>query len=154
MRNLLLILITLAFASTHAAQVYKCTDADGKLTYSQQPCEADTEAEVVEVENTTSGVDVVAKGDFSKIDAENEERTRVRDLDRRIAIHQANIRTLEAERDEKIARLRGEQGTARNNAAGAAYYNSLATEIQTITQEYRALIQTEQDAINRLREQY
>ncbi len=151
----LIALIVLAAATgTHAAQVYKCTDADGKLTYSQQPCEADTEAEVVEVENKTSGIDVVAEGDFSKIEEENEERSRVRRLDKRIATHQHNIQVLERERDAKIQALRDGQGTARNNAAGAAYHGSLATEIQTVTQEYRARIETEQDAINRLREQY
>ncbi len=148
-------LIVLAAATgTHAAQVYKCTDAEGKLTYSQQPCEADTKAEVLEVKNKTSGVSMAAQGDFSKIEEENEERSRIRDLNRRIGIHEDNIKVLQQERDAKIAQLRGSQGNARNNAAGAAYHGSLATEIQTVTQEYRARIQSEQDAINRLREQF
>lgn len=154
MNKLLLVLLMLTVTGTHAAQVFKCTDAEGKLTYSQQPCEADTKAEVVTVENKTSGVSMAAQGDFSKIEEENEERARVRDLNRRIGIHEHNIKVLQQERDAKIALLRKEQGNARNNAAGAAYHNSLATEIQTITLDYNSRIQAERDAVNRLREQY
>jgi|SRR5690554_3386184 len=149
-----LILLLLAAASTQAAQVYKCTDANGKLTFSQYPCGTEEKTEQVEVKNDSSGIELIGSGDFSKVDADNAARTKTRNLDRAIATRQANIRTLNRQRDRKIAALRGEQGNARNNAAGAAYHGSLATEVQTVTQDYRARIQREEDAIARLREQY
>ncbi|MDO6747195.1 DUF4124 domain-containing protein [Gilvimarinus sp. 1_MG-2023] len=142
--------------SANAAQVFKCTDENGKVEFSQRPCDeakAVTEEQLT-IENGSKGLDVVAGGDWSKVEAENEERGRVRTIDRKINTHQQNIDILIDERDAKIAILRGEQGNARNNAAGAAYHNSLATEIQTITLDYNSRIQAERDAIARLREQY
>src|SRR5690554_6467820 len=102
-----LILLLLA-TSTQAAQVYKCTDAKGKLTFSQYPCEAEEKAEQVEVKNDSSGIELIGSGDFSKVDADNAARTKTRNLDRAIATRQANIRTLNRQRDRKIAALRGE----------------------------------------------
>ena len=154
MLKLIFAILVCAAASTQAAEVYKCTDANGKLTFSQQPCEGEAGTEVIEVENKATGVDFVAEGDFSKIEAENAARANTRRLDKAIQIRQGNIATLRRERDAKIERLRDAQGNARNNAAGAAYHGSLATEIQTITQDYRGRIQAEEDAITRLREKY
>jgi hypothetical protein len=139
-------------AGTHGAEVYKCTDAEGKLSFSQQPCEAKAAAEVLQIESRSSGIDFVAEGDFAKIEAENAARAQRRQRDHNIALHQRNITLLRHERDTQITRLRQAQSQARNNAAGAAYRNSLETQMQTITQEYRARITTQQDAINRLRE--
>lgn len=150
-KRLVTALIVVA-AGTHGAEVYKCTNADGKLSFSQQPCEAKADAEVIQVENNPSGIDFVAKGDFSTIEAENAARANRRQLDKQIALHQRNINILRHERDTKIARLRQAQSKARHNAAGAAYRNSLETQVQTITQEYRARITTQQNAISRLRE--
>jgi len=146
--------LMLAVTGTQATPVYKCTDANGKLTFSQQPCEGEAGTEVIEVKHTTHGVDFVAEGDFSKVEAENTARASSRQRDKSIAIRQRNLSILRNERDAKIARLRAEQNNTRNNAAGAAYHGSLATEIQTITQDYRSRIQAEEDAIARLREQY
>ena len=154
MKKLLLAVLLLSLNSAHAAEVYKCTDAEGHLTFSQQPCAADTNAEVIEVDSKTADIEFSVEGDFSKVEADNTARANARQRDKNIAIHQRNITLLRHERDMKIEQLREAQRNARNNTAGATYHNSLATEIQTVTQDYRSRIEAEQTALNRLRVQH
>lgn len=145
------IIITLFFialaASTNAATIYKCTDANGSLVFSQNPCAAD--AEVLDVEVKSSGIDVVGEGDFSRVDAGNNARAR----DRAIADRRLAIRSLENQRDTKISELKRQQGYANNNQAGATYRQSIAIEMQAVGEDYNSRIQAERDAIRDLQSQ-
>lgn len=129
------------------AQIYKCTDTNGNLVFSQKPCGAD--AREVVVKNTTAGVSITGDGDFRRVEAEN----RTRDIDRAIDRHQRVIDELVRTREAKIAAIRKQQSRAANNLAGATYLQSLATEMQAINEDYNTRIGIERDAIQNLHAQ-
>ena len=129
------------------AQIYKCTDTNGNLVFSQKPCGAN--AQEVVVRNTTAGVSITGDGDFSQVDADR----RARDIDRAVDRHYRAIDGLQRERDAKIAGIRKRQSRAANNLAGATYLQSLATEMQAINDDYNTRISIERDAIQNLHAQ-
>ena len=134
------------FSVATSAEVYKCTDADGKLTYSDSRCADDAEA--VDVKVQSSGLQMGAQGDWTGTINAN----RARDKERSIDKHQHNISKLMSARSSQLDRLRRNQSRANNNAAGAAYRQSIATEMQAVAQDYNARIQFERDSILELRD--
>lgn len=128
-----------------AAEVYKCKDAKGRLTFSQKPCAQD--AEKIKVSGPSETGTNFAGSDFSKFDAEKAKENKEKAINN---IYK-RIDGLRAERDRKINNLKGRQGYARNNLAGATYMQSLATEMQSVTDDYNARIEMEMKEIEQLR---
>ncbi len=142
----LLMMLCLA-SGFSAAEIYKCTDDKGKLTFSDDRC-ADN-AEAVDVKVQSSGLQMGAQGDWTGTINAN----RAREKDRAIDKHQRNISKLMSARSSQLDRLRRNQSKANNNAAGAAYRQSIATEMQAVTQDYNARISAERAVIEDLKSQ-
>jgi len=147
MKKATLTAILICSAPLANAQIYKCTDEDGKLHYSDKPCAKD--AETVQIEDNTSGVSLGKSGDWSKVN----ESIRAREIERAIDRHQDSIRRLQNARDRELATLRAKQRRAANNLAGATYRQSLATEMQAVSEDYNSRISMEREAIQDLRAQ-
>lgn len=132
-------------AQAQATEVYKCKDDKGHLVFSQRACAKDAEKVQVDVPAQT-GTNF-AGSDFSKFDAEKAKD----DKEKAIANIYQRIANLRTERDNKIANLKHQQGYANNNLAGATYMQSLATEMQSVTDDYNARIEMEMKEIEQLR---
>lgn len=128
-----------------ATEVYKCKDDKGRLIFSQKPCAKD--AEKIKVSGPAETGTNFAGSDFSEFDAKKAKDNR----EKAIADIYSNIDSLRAERDRKINKLKRDQGYARNNLAGATYMQSLATEMQSVTDDYNARIEMEMKEIESLR---
>ena len=144
-----MILATLALSGSVAAQtIYQC-EVDGQLVFSQQPCGEDAK----EIEHDFPVVELAdpaetRPGNF--MDDDNYVK-RVR-IERRISRHEATIRNLQRQRDREIAAIRRKARYASNNLAGATWEQSLATEMQALTDRYNSEIGVEQSSIDRLRD--
>lgn len=147
MKKALLTLFVMTLATTGHAQIYKCTGANGALVFSQKPCGAD--AQEVVYKDTTAGVTIVGEGDFSRVEAANRDRDISRSIERRYQ----TISGLQNQRDAKLDDLRRQQRRAANNLAGATYLQSIATEMQSVSEDYNARISMERDAIRDLQMQ-
>ena len=132
-------------APVHATEVYKCKDEKGRLVFSQRACAAD--AEKIKVDPPAKTGTNFAGSDFSEFDAKKSKDNR----EAAIANAYKRIDMLRAERDNKIANLKHRQGYANNNLAGATYMQSLATEMQAVTDDYNARIEIEMKEIESLR---
>ena len=56
-------------ASPGVAEIYKCTDTEGRITFSEEECGSN--AEVIQLEdNTTTGFDLRIRGDWPKADTD------------------------------------------------------------------------------------
>ncbi|MDA9095400.1 DUF4124 domain-containing protein [Porticoccaceae bacterium] len=142
----LLMLLCLASAMS-SAEIYKCTDVEGKLTYSDSRCADDAEA--IDVKVASSGLQMGAQGDWTGTINAN----RAREKERAIGRHQRSISKLMSARSARLGQLRRDQSRANNNAAGAAYRQSIATEMQAVTQDYNARIASERAVISDLKSQ-
>jgi hypothetical protein len=129
----------------HATEVYKCKDEKGRLTFSQKPCAKD--AEVIKVSGPAQTGTNFAGSDFAEFDANKAKD----DKAKAITNIYNRIDSLRAERDRKISNLKRNQGHARNNLAGATYMQSLATEMQSVTDDYNSRIEMEMKEIESLR---
>lgn len=129
-----------------ATEVYKCKDEKGRLIFSQKPCAKDAEVVKVNTPPAETGTNF-AGSDFSKFDAKKAKD----DNAKAIANIYKRIDGLRNERDNKINNLKRQQGYARNNLAGATYMQSLATEMQSVTDDYNGRIEMEMKEIESLR---
>jgi hypothetical protein len=145
--------------SAATADVYKCTDKDGRTTYQDQPCAAG-EGGIMRGENDR----VDPRRAAAAAEAVTRLRRNVADLEqgRRSGENAAEIAALQREiesydrleRDE-VAVLQQEQRYADNNAIAAvwdraAFKQRIAKEMQAITDKYAAKRQAARDRIAQL----
>lgn len=142
MKILMLLILTFSF-SIASAEIYKCKAANGTLMFTDKPCGKD--AEIIQVKNDSSGLNM-SGGDFSKITESNRSREQSRD----IARIERYIAQLENEKREKLYQLDRRARYANNNLAGATYLESIATEKQSVVDNYNSQIGAQLDIINRL----
>jgi hypothetical protein len=148
-----MVLVGLLLAGSVTAQtIYRC-EIDGELVFSQQPCSED--AEVIEHDFAVPETDAPASEAVSNPlarpahDVNYVERVRI---ERRIDRHERKIRNLQDARAREIAIIRQKRRRAMNNLAGATWEQSMATDMQSVTDRYESEIDIEQRAIDRLRD--
>lgn len=145
--RLIAVLIPLIFSATVSAEVYKCTDPQGKTVFSDRPCGDD--AETVDVKVHSSGISHGPQGDFQKVSDDIERRK----LERKIDRLEDEIDAMEDARANKLAQLRAKKNQANNNLAGATWEQSIATEMRAITDDFNARIERRQAEVDRTQSQ-
>ena len=136
-----LLLTTIALS----AEIYKCTDDDGKLTFSDSKCSGNPES--VDIKVTSSGLQMGAHGDWSGTINANRDR----DINRAISRHHRNIQALQKARNKHLASLRNRKKRTSNNLAGATLDQALSGEMQAVAADYNMRIQLERDSVQELR---
>lgn len=155
----LILLVILSSTASAQTQFYKCTDKWGQPIFSQRPCGDNAETGTVSgppptgtpatttAEATTSSTE--SPSAWNKIEAANTLRETNREIDRR----EAQITSLEKERDQKLAALKNKKRYANNNLAGATWEESISSEMQAINDQYQSRIDSQRRKIDRLQEQ-
>lgn len=131
--------------SCHAADFYKCVDEGGKKTFSQRPCAVN--AEVISVDGPALSGSV--KTDVMAVNKVRDSN-RVREIDRVVKERYQVIDDLRSKMEKEMSALKYRQGYARNNLAGATWQQSLATEMQAVSDKYSVLIDLERNKIDKL----
>ena len=145
MKAMMMAVLGLTLAGQVAADtIYRC-EIDGRLVFSQQPCEEDAERVEIEQREPRAGEARAS----SMHDPNYADRVR---LERRIDRHQARIRNLQRSRDQDLSALRARQRRAMNNQAGATWLQAIAAEMQATADSYDSRIQVEQREIDRLQQ--
>jgi hypothetical protein len=138
--------------SAHAVEIHKCTDADGRITFSQQRCEG-TEVSTIDLEMLPStGAGRPAIGSSPDYQAVTQ-RVADRLTNRKIQNAENRVETLTRERDEKLLEYREEMMRTGNYVAGvdrAQQYHQLITSTRAA---YDSRIADKQAEIAALREQ-
>jgi uncharacterized protein DUF4124 len=155
----LILLAILACTANAQTQFYKCNDKWGQPIFSQRPCGDNAEAGTVSgppptgtpatitAEATTASTESPSAWD--KIEAANTLREANREIHRR----EAQVTSLEKERDQKLAALQNKKRYANNNLAGATWEESISSEMQAINDQYQSKIDSQRQKIGRLQEQ-
>jgi len=127
------------------AAVYKC-DVGGKTVFSDRPCATDAQK-----------LDIRYRQPDAAAAAEIQRRTDqyYADLDKRkhaskVAAQKQRVRQLERERDAELAALRDKKALANNNLAGAAWEQSISTEMSAVVEQYRQKIDAAQRELQRI----
>lgn len=154
--------LLLALASFHAVagsgSYHVCTDAKGQKLFTQDPCPNGQAAEVkhYSVTNTAPAPDAASD---NRLSTDNPAYIKMRDSNRRAELERAikksekEISKLQQQLDTELAGLKVKQGQANNNLAGATYQQSLATEMQAVTDRYKLQMQNKQSELDRQREE-
>ncbi len=130
---------------TLAATAYRCADAHGHVTFSENPC--GTGADRIELtDQTTNGLGMGVEGDFSETVQANRERAHARD----VARHRQRIRELLRQRDDRLAELRARQAQVGKTRDSATQRRLIAAEIRTVTNAYNARLRLERDRLAQL----
>lgn len=74
-------------------------------------------------------------------------------IDREIREIEYEIENDQKSMDRELTELKGKKGRANNNLAGATWEQSISTEMQAVTEKYRAKFDYSRDRISTLRAQ-
>lgn len=143
------VLLALAAAAlalpTLAATAYRCADAHGRVTFSENPCGGSADRIEV-IDRPANGVDMGVDGDFSETVQANRERAHARD----VARHRQRIRELLRQRDDRVAELRARQAQVGKTRDSATQRRLIAAEIRAVTNAYNARLRLERDRLAQL----
>lgn len=135
-----------------SAELYKCV-SDGKITYSDRPCQGVT----AKVKVQKQAVDIDAAK--ARIKREQEYVARA-EAGRQIETLQDRIAELQRQKDRllhgmdrELGELRKKKEGAANNLAGAAWEQAISTEMQAVAARYRAEIDLVESRISDARQE-
>ncbi|WP_460882445.1 DUF4124 domain-containing protein [Pseudaeromonas pectinilytica] len=142
------ILCVLASCTLQAA-VYKCTDKNGQLTYSGQPCGGDAKPVDVKVYIPSAETVAAAQKDLDELSKQQDASRR----EREIASLENQIKGKQREMRTELDRLERKKSYANNNLAGATFLNSVSVEMQAVTAQYQAEIDSLRKEIESIQQQ-
>lgn len=148
-----LALITLLVATTAQAGVFKCK-VDGKITFSDTPCAPASEKIDVKYSKYNATEAAAAHDRYERTTAKQAAAARARATGEAIRAKQEEIAGLERLRDTELERLRAKKALANNNLAGAAYEQSISTEMQAVVAKYNGEIQAAREDLQQLQQQH
>lgn len=144
MRLTAVLILALATTQAGAATIYKCKDDRGRPVFSQQPC--GDKAETLEVNAKSVVTSDRAGDDWASVRnglRRDEVETDISRVQRRIEFYQDEM-------DRKLHKLRAQKRRAANDLIGATWEQSISTEMQSVTDRYRNLIEQERYKLDRL----
>jgi hypothetical protein len=129
------------------AEIYKCEGPDGRLQFSDKPCEGAPSEEVqVDYIEPTAEQRAMTQRTHQAQDRMIEEA----EHQRAVKAVRARISRLQDERGAELAALRHKKRYAANNLAGATWENSISEEMKAVAQRYNADIQAARDELAEL----
>ena len=142
---------SLSVVAVHASQVYVCTNAEGKQSFQQLPCEGEVESEVraIKPAELVGSVSPASDRFYEEARSFNNQaqlQHDIRKAENRITLYQRNMQ-------KELDGLLRKKRSANNNLAGAQWETSISNEMQATTSKYQSLISIEQNRLNALREQ-
>jgi len=133
-----------------SGQYHVCTDADGRKTFTSNPCAGNQAAEVrsynVSEGNSRSSRLTTDNPIYQQMKSDN----RRTDIGRAIKKHNKIIVDYGDRMESELRQLRRKKLRANNNGAGATWEASISEEMSAVTQKYATLISIERDRLNEL----
>lgn len=149
MRPIALLIATLLLPQpASAATIYTCTDDKGRKTFSQMPCAPDAQVTTVQGPDLMGSVATDSEA-TDKIRNSN----RLRSVGVEISRKESEIDNLNDQMSRELAQLKAASVHANNNLAGAAWQQSLATEMQATAEKYKVQIGIAHAELSRLHDE-
>ena len=117
------------------AAVYKCV-VDGEVTFAGKPCAADAVPIDVRVSRPSESEAVAAQRRLQSA----RERNDLQGVERRITDLERDIDKYQRAMDGEVEAINRKKNRANNNLAGAAWRQSLSTEMQAVVDKYQGRI--------------
>lgn len=138
------------FAVAGSGQYHVCTDAEGRKTFTSQPCAANESAEVRTYQRSSGSGGSQRLSTDNPIYQQMKSDNRRADIQRAIDARNKKITTLGASMEAELYHLRRKKSRAANNGAGATWEVSISEEMNAVTRKYTTLIGIERDRLNEL----
>ena len=140
---------------------YKCEGPEGKISFQQTPCARGERQQALDLrparQTAADSVPAAAAPPAARAPTAQERLLANYERDRRVLERQREIDRLERQIDDRNARmsaelaaLRDRKGAARNSLAGAAWEQSLSTEMEAVVAKYKAMNDVDLERLRRL----
>ena len=140
-------LVLVACTNVSAADLYKCTDKNGNMVFSDKPCSGAAErVEMKEIRSIGANADTATD---SRMEAALKQADRAA-IERKIKERERKIKGLQTQMDSEMKALKQEMSRSANNLAGAQRDTGLAQQMQAVAEKYKAMITSEQAQVDRL----
>ena len=151
----IVVLLVLATPMTASAQ-FKCTDAEGKVTFQQTACAKSGKQEPLKLRTdapSRAASDVAAEGgSVEQRMVRKLERDRVmRGVEDEIRDTEGAIANRNNAMVAEIAALRQRKASANNNLSGATFEQSVSTEMNAVAAKFKALNEIDIERLKQLR---
>lgn len=140
-----------AEAAENRGRYFVCTDAGGAKSFQEQPCAAGKRSEIRHYDKApaVNAAPRLTTSNPAYQDLRNSNRQL--ELQRHIRQGEYNLRTIELRRNSELKALRSKKQQANNNLAGAVWEQSISAEMQAVNARYDAMLRTEQQQLDQLR---
>ena len=148
-----LLLVVSPIGWTGSGSYHMCTDANGKKSFTSEPCPLDQKSET----KNYSVVNGVAKSQrlttdnpvYLQMKADN----RRADIKRELKKRDEKIQGYGTSMEDELAVLKKKKLRANNNRAGAAWEISISEEMSAVTSKYTTLLNIERDQVRELKDE-
>lgn len=162
----LFIMIALAATTFPASAIYQCKDANGRTSFQDTPCASgagkqlqvrpasggsDSTSQPRPAPSSTSGTQASSSHDPVAKVRQLERTNEISRIDREIRDIEYEIEKDQLEMERELTSLQQKKARANNNLAGATWEQSISTEMQAVTEKYRAKFDYSRDRISGLR---
>lgn len=156
MRISVLVVAASALAVMPAAAQFKCTGADGKVTFQQTPCATADKQQQMNIRSAPpTPVAGKASGESGTVEQRMvrsmERERRIREIEQEIADTEAGMNRRGALMQAEMSAIRDRKALASNNLAGATWEQSLSTEMQAVAAKYKTLSDLDLERLKQLR---
>jgi short-subunit dehydrogenase involved in D-alanine esterification of teichoic acids len=143
----------LCLATSASQAQYKCTAPDGGVTFQQAPCSGTTKQTALKVINVAppDPVSTATDSPDQRLLAAMTKDRQTRELKYQIQQTEDAVSSRNSRMNTEIEALRNQKLRASNNLAGATWEQSISTEMQAVTQKYKALNDSDIDRLKQLR---
>jgi hypothetical protein len=128
----------LTISTIASADIYKCKDKRGQVTFSQMPCAPDAKKIIVKTTEPTAEDQEQARLTIEK----NNAMVKAQQDSRQINAAKNRVEKLIKERDAKLQQLKIKKLYATNSLAGATWEKSISEEMSAVTERYNADIES------------
>lgn len=142
-------LLAVALVANSAHAQFKCVDSTGKTSFQQMPCSAQQKQQTFDVRPANGSVSATtpasaapasgAAATDQRLVAKYERERRIRDLQREVSSIQGTIDGNNERMSAEMQAVSNRKRAANNNLAGAAWEQSLSSEMNAIAAKYKAL---------------
>lgn len=137
MKRFVIVTVGLMAAGLAQAEIYKCTDAQGKVTFSQTQCAVDAVPVDMNVARPTpeqASITARRVEENQAMIADGIARRRAMDAE---ATRRQRIENLEQARSAELSSIRAHRARASNNLAGATLEGALAADEANVNARYQ-----------------
>lgn len=147
------LLVVSSVCSAGSGSYHMCTDANGKKSFTSEPCPSDQKSETKNYSVTSGAAKSQRLTTDNPVYLQMKSDNRKADIKRELKKRDEKIQGYGDSMENELAILKKKKLRANNNRAGAAWEISISEEMNAVTSKYTTLLSIENEQVRELKDE-